>query len=535
MKKTTTTLILCVFIFLSVKSFAQTYPLFNITAFDSTQSTGYYFFCPYKLSGFPFFPAGKQHQMILDKDGSVIYYNNKVGYFAGDFKLQPNGVMSYCGQDYFYLMDSTFTVYDSISTGNGIYFDIHDLQILPNNHFLILGVENRTMDLSSYPIFLHNGTAGSANAIVKGYVLQELDSAKNIVFEWRALDHYAFDDVDDFWLNDTLHVDWTHVNAAEMDYDGNFLVSSRHFDEITKISRADSSIIWRLGGKRNDFVFINDPNMFFSQHDCRRIANGHLTLFDNGRDLSIRHFASSKEYELDEVNHVANLVWSHSEGPDEWSISQGNTQRLPNGNTLTSYGNLTPTPIVFNVVDSLHNKVFEIMFPDSQITYRSYNFPSIPWQLNRPQITCNTVGPQSYLIADSGHVQYHWSNGESTRSILITDTGNYSVFVPRGDGGFISSEKFMVNDINDPCGTLNVNGPSTVVSISLFPNPASSTLTVISNQLLPDSFELIDQLGRRVVAGTIQKGNTIQIDISELANGMYILKTRDFQKKLIKY
>ncbi len=533
--KKITTLVLSLFLLFSLTSSAQSYPPFNITAYDSTQSSGYYFFCPYKLSSFPTFPVGKQHQMILDKDGNVVYYKNVVGYFAGDFKLQSNGVMSYCGRDYFYLMDSTFTVYDSITTLNGFYFDIHDLQILANGHFLILGVENRTMDLSSYPLFLHNGTIGSANAIVKGYVLQELDSAKNIVFEWHALDHYAFDDVDDFWLNDTLNVDWTHVNAVEQDYDGNFLVSSRHFDEITKINRADSSIIWRLGGKRNDFTFINDPDMFYSQHDCRRIANGHLTLFDNGRDLSIRHFASSKEYELDEVNHIANLVWSHSEGPDEWSISQGNTQRLSNGNTLTSYGNLTPTPIVFNVVDSVQSKVFEIMFPDSQISYRSFNFPSIPWQFNRPQISCSSNGSQFYLTADSGYAEYRWSNGETTQSVQVTSTGSYSVFVPRGNGGFISSEKFDVVDVNDPCGTINVNGPSSAVTLSLYPNPASLSLTLISSQLLPENYEILDQMGRKVKSGAIEKASRLQLDISMLSNGMYILRADSFQKKFIKY
>ena len=88
--------------------------------------------------------------------------------------------------------------------------------------------------------------------------------------------------------------------------------------------------------------------MFRTQHDCRQISNGNITLFDNGNNTTPLHYASSKEYMLDELNLTATLVWSHNEGTDHWSRSQGNTQRLANGNTLNSYGNLVPTPIVFN-------------------------------------------------------------------------------------------------------------------------------------------------------------------------------------------
>jgi hypothetical protein len=33
----------------------------------------------------------------------------------------------------------------------------------------------------------------------------------------------------------------------------------------------------------------------------------------------------------------------------------------------------------------------------------------------------------------------------------VTKPGNYSVFVPYGEGGFISSEKYVVTAISNPC------------------------------------------------------------------------------------
>ena len=38
------------------------------------------------------------------------------------------------------------------------------------------------------------------------------------------------------------------------------MISSRHLNEITKISRTTGDIIWRFGGKNNQFTFVNDTN-----------------------------------------------------------------------------------------------------------------------------------------------------------------------------------------------------------------------------------------------------------------------------------
>ena len=50
-------------------------------------------------------------------------------------------------------------------------------------------------------------------------------------------------------------IDYCHTNAIEQDNDGNILISSRNMDEITKINRITGQIIWRLGGKNNQFEF----------------------------------------------------------------------------------------------------------------------------------------------------------------------------------------------------------------------------------------------------------------------------------------
>jgi hypothetical protein len=475
--------------------------------------------------------------MILDDKGRIIYYKDVSGSSTGDFKLHSNGLMSYSARGKFYLMDSTFTTIDSVASVNGIMADLHDLQILPNGHCLLLGMENVQRNLSSYYMFLGNGSPGSSNATVKAGVVQELNMNKQVVFEWHSIDYFDFDDVDEYFLNNPASVDWTHMNAVEQDDDGNILISSRHFNEITKISRSDSSIIWRLGGKRNQFTFINDSLMFLSQHDCRRLPNGNLSLFDNGRMMNPLHAASAKEYALDEINMTADLVWSYTESPSLYSRSQGNVQRLANGNTLINYGDFRNSDIVFNVVDSSGARVFEISFPDTLISYRSFNFPSLPWNLPRPRISCYEVSGQLFLQADSVYSAYLWSGGESTRSIAVNDTGMFQVFVPFGDNSFLGSEIFYVSDLSNACLISSIEHPGSEQSIPLFPNPATDRLVLhlpsgADPGDLPGFYNLTGE--RIALTCTTLEENSLLADISILSPGIYFVLAGKYRGRFVK-
>lgn len=451
---------------------AQNLPKFHITVYNKA-STGYYFLCPTKPGNM----GGYSPQMILDDKGNVVYYKNQN---STDFQIQNNGEMTYGSKGKFYIMDSNFVVIDSVSCKHGIMTDMHDFQILPDGHFLMLGTETTTMDLSSYNMFNHNGSPGSSSATVKCGVVQELDASKNVVFEWHAKDYFNFDDVDSTFLSSPTNVDWTHFNALTEDTDGNILLSVRHFDEITKINRTDSSIIWRLGGKHNQFTFANDLQKFHGQHNISRIANGDITMLDNG-SLNPLHPVQAKEYRLNLNTMTATLVWSYLESPDTYSQSTGNVQRLNNGNTLIDYGNLNNLNLMFNVVDSSGNKIFETVFDDTLSSYRVYNYPSLPWQLRRPQIYCYRQNNQLYLDAGSGYSSYLWSTGETTESIAVNSADTFYVFVPIGSGGFISSEKYIVSNPDNTCIGESVKTITNSPEFSVFPNPVIHNLTIESN------------------------------------------------------
>jgi len=503
-------------------------PPYHAAIYDSSKTTGYYFLVP---SRFTNSTLGFHSQLILDRYGDVVYYRS-LGTVTNspDFKVQPNGLITYYKGQKFYVLDSTFTIIDSVSCQNGVTTDSHDLQILPNGHFLLLGYETVVMDLSAYAWFKPTGAHGSNVANVKCNVIQELDSAKNVVFEWHCSDHFAFADVDSVWLSNPFTVDWTHSNAVSQDYDGNFLLSSRHFNEITKINRSDSSIMWRLGGVQNQFTFLNDTTPFYGQHDIRRIANGHVTLFDNGFRVTTSpyHWARAMEYQLDEVNKTASVAWSYTYDTTMYSKATGNVQRLPNGNTLVDYGYIGSKNVTFVVVDSLGNKDFELAFDDSMASYRTFNFQQLPCMFHRPEINCIDSAGTFYLDAGDGYDSYSWNTGDTTRMIPVTAADTFFVFVPYGgDSGFISSQKLIVTDVADPCSHIGVPFLESGKEITVFPNPAGDQFTIQSRQTAISTAEIFNALGKKVLTVKLPASNSqlkTDVDTRTLSPGIYFLR-----------
>jgi hypothetical protein len=521
-----TALLLLVF----AASTAQNLPAFSVDVCNAA-SNGYYFISPFSPT-----QNLDAELIILDRQGRVIYYKIVAGSHSGDFTIQPNGLITYELGSKFYLMDSTFSIVDSVECVNGIQTDNHEFQILPNGHFLMLGYENVSMNLSSYHIFGPNHTlAGNANANVKCGVIQEQDTNHNVVFEWHVKDHFSFADADPYFMNSPLNVDWTHCNALDLDTDGNILLSSRHLDEITKINRSDSSIIWRLGGNANQFVFLNDSAMFLGQHDCRRIANGHLTLNDNGRRTPL-HPASAKEYQLDENLHTANLVWSYTEDSSSYSAAVGNFQRLSNGNTVVDNGITPYKNLMFNVVDPSGNKIFQLTFQDTLRTYRAFNYLTLPWQLNRPQVSCFTIGQQLFLDAGPGYSSYLWSNGATTQTIPVSAADTFSVFVPIGSGGFISSDFIIVSDPSTYCVTMATENFATAPDFSVSPNPVVNELHVqlINENMNNLKIEIYNATGEKLISFEKPAGNQVDIDLSGYSSGIYFVLVNGTGKKFMK-
>lgn len=423
-------------------------PGFSVSI-SSEEAKGFYFFSPIKIghNGVATLPVN----VIIDEKGNLVYYKKfSKGPFAGNFRLLTNGLMTYQHSNKFYLMDSAFVIKDTIVCVNGIQQEPREFFILPNGHYVLLGSETIKMDLSEYPFFNHKGLPGDTAANVKCDVIQELDSNKHLVFEWRSKHHNQFNTVDAFFMSNPKDVDWQHSNAIAIDKEGDYYLSVKHFNEITKISRKDGHIIWHLGGKKNQFHFINDPDMFKGQHGIYLLPNSNILVYDNGRGGKTTHPEGAKEYKLDENKRIAKLVWSHIPNKNYWSSGYGNVQRLSNGNTLVSFGRCDDSNLLFNVTKPNGKKIFELVTDDSLRNYRTYYYQSLPFKMKRPKITCVSINNQWFLQAQEGYNSYSWSNGQTDRNILLKEKGIYFVCVLIGDGGNICSETLEIEDPQNP-------------------------------------------------------------------------------------
>jgi hypothetical protein len=319
-------------------------------------------------------PQYSDYLTIWDNYGIPIYYQKR-DYTVFDFKVIDDGILAYAkganqsaALKRYYLMDSKYTIIDSVLAGNGYYIDNHDMQLLDNGHYLIIIYDPQVVNMSQIV------PGGQPDAIVTGLVIQEVDNQQNVFFQWRSWDHFEITDcTDDIDL--TAHqIDYVHANALDIDTDGHILLSSRHLDEITKINFNTGNIIWRFGknSRNNQFTIINDPVGFSHQHDIRKNPSGTYTLFDNG-NLHIPQISRAMEYEINEQIMEASLLYDYIHTPSFYAPSTGSTRILPNNNLIVGWGSYTP--VVLTEVDQDDEVVFEIELPTNAVGYRALKYP----------------------------------------------------------------------------------------------------------------------------------------------------------------
>jgi hypothetical protein len=518
------------------------FPRFVIDT-NTNPAPGDIFYYSFNFEGEP-----TNHICIMSSDGDSVY-SKKTTEKGGTFNINKNGYLTLFNSDssFFEVWDSTYNIIDKYAT-QGYTTDAHEFILLPNGHSFLMAYDPQIVDMTIYnPNYKENAT-------VVGAILQELDADKNLVFEWRSWDHIEITEAQHtyFWGE---YIDYVHLNSIELDYDSNLLVSCRKLDQILKISRTTGEVMWRMGGEKNEFAFLNDPLQFNYQHDCRRLPNGHITIFDNGCYHS-PPVASFKEYEVDEVNKTANLVFSYSHplinGANLQSWAMGNAQRLDNGNTFINWGYIPPGSGAPNMteIDSNGNIVWEMHFTDSNflVVYRAHRYewnPCVPTEID--SINAMVISEVAAIISwspvrDAGSylIQYQTVGAIDWDSLLLPPTSTFLLLkdlVPattynwriqalchaKGDA-FAATGEQNFTTMSIPADTAAIG-----IEMVVFPNPASDQLNCIINGsgIADAQIMLIDVLGKEwyhVELETMEAGKSFAIPVTGLPRGLYILK-----------
>jgi hypothetical protein len=211
-----------------------------------------------------------------------------------------------------------------------------------DNHEMLLTFRDTVLDAAHYFSYDIRPTDLSRwglprDALVAGHQLVRMAADGTIRIVLDGWEHFGWEDRIEP-PRDTL-LDFDHPNSLDFDHDGNYVVSYRNMGEVTKIDAKTGAIIWRLGGRNNQYTFRNDPKGGFSaQHTARILDNGNLLLYDNGT----RHTPPETrvvEYRLDTARMTADLVWEFRHDPPFYVPFTGSSQRLANGNTVIGYSN----------------------------------------------------------------------------------------------------------------------------------------------------------------------------------------------------
>ncbi len=505
-----------------------------------------------------FFLSATPYLEIVDNEGTPVFYRKVAGSIY-DFKLQPNGELTYflypvsCyGLNNSYNQVQTFTTADSFSV------DVHDLRVLPDGSYYLFGKRNVTMDLSQY--------GGSPVADIIDGALQGFDSSGNLIFQWDALDHYKITDLDSNDANTNLInavQDFPHFNSVDFDSDGNLLISARNLDEITKVDRNTGEIIWRWGGKNNQFTFINDSLGFSRQHDVRRFSNGNISLFDNGTFHSIK-ISSAVEYKLDEENKTATLVRRIYHN-NIYTETEGSVQEMANGNRVISWGhNWDPMITEVKPNDSIAIDLSYQYFID---TYRAFKYE---WETNLFATNIDSLNFGVVAVGDSLTKQFtvynpndsaltinefFWNNPAFATNIKapiiiqpkdslivpvtfkpeqhgkVNMSFNIRLFANNGSQQMIARQVILSGETDNVSAiNSNVNNPDRFMLFQNYPNPFNPS-TVIKYELPSESkvsvivYNLLGQKMKEIVNETESQGyHVVTFDAGNLPSGIYFYR-----------
>jgi Arylsulfotransferase (ASST) len=286
--------------------------------------------------------------LAFDSAGAIRWYRGFEGSerFAGELKQQANGRFTlYRGSStgvepvpgHFIEFTPAGDSVRAVTVNLPRYLDNHELWITSgsdgSDRFHFFTYDQRISDLS--PI------GGGDQVLLAGHQLVRLRADGSTEYEWNGWDRLDLEE----WIepprpdpNDRTVRDFDHPNGLGFDRDGNYIVSFRHLSQVMKIDAATGEAMWRLGGRKNEFTFHNDPlGGFSAQHSPRILANGNLLVYDNGTSHEPQE-SRAVEYALDLEDRRATLVWEFRHVPPIYTPAVGGAQRLRNGNTLVGFG-----------------------------------------------------------------------------------------------------------------------------------------------------------------------------------------------------
>jgi hypothetical protein len=164
--------------------------------------------------------------------------------------------------------------------------------------------------------------------------------------------------------------DFFHVNSIEELSDGMTLISARNTWALYELDTRTGQVLTRIGG-RHSSVRLSPGAATAFQHDATVLANGTISIFDNGADPKIHSQSRALVVSIDPRAKTDKMV-SQYEHPAALSAgSQGNVQLLANGDAFVGWG----SEPYFSEFSAGGQLLFDAHMHGSYESYRAYRFP----------------------------------------------------------------------------------------------------------------------------------------------------------------
>lgn len=355
-------------------------PTVTVTARSAAAAQGEEFVAPYT-------GPGQAGPMILDQNGGLVWFDplpastSATGFRVQEYEGRPvltwwQGDVSVhgygLGDDV--IADGTYTEIAHVKAGNGDQADLHDFELTPQGTALITAYDPILCNLSS--------VGGPAYGGVTDGVFQEIDVRTGLVmYEWTSVDHVGLSESHQPANRSTIAepFDFFHINSINLDQDGSVLISGRNTWGVYDIEARTGQIAWRLGGRHPSFKMGPGTGTAW-QHDPRELANGSISIFDNGASPTVHPQSRGVVLGIDPRHKTVTLLDQIVHAPPLIAESQGNLQSLANGDWFIGWGQ-APDFTEFGPAGQL---LFDAHLPAHTQSYRAFRFPWTGTPAHRP-------------------------------------------------------------------------------------------------------------------------------------------------------
>jgi Arylsulfotransferase (ASST) len=346
----------------------------------------------------PYSGPGQSGPMIFDEAGNVVWFDPlPAGIEASNLQVQQLGgkpVLTWWqgyippegfGDGEEMIVNSAYQKIGTVHAGNGFKADLHDFHITPLETAVLTAFNPIDCNLSS--------VGGPGGGAVTDSIFQEVDLRTGLVRrEWHSLDHVPLSD--SYSTATTTSTSWPfdyfHINSIDQLATGRTLISARNTWALYELNTLTGQVLLRVGGKHSGVKLAGGAATAF-QHDATMLANGTISVFDNGGAPKIHSQSRGLVLAVNPQTKTDTVVAQYEHSAALSSGSQGDIQQLPNGDLFVGWG----AKPYFSEFSATGQLLLDGHMHGSYQSYRTYRFPWTGTPTSTPAITAATASAKA--------------------------------------------------------------------------------------------------------------------------------------------